>query len=85
MWPKLLRAAAIDAFTEQVQGRRYELAESDEVKAFLSEGNKGKEEKETKVNSRILVTTRQGETGLCIETRDQEHKGAVVHRSYIAR
>lgn len=84
MWPKLLRAAAIDAFAEQQQGRKYELAADDEVKAFLTEGTKGKGT-DTPVTSRIQVTTRQGDVGLCIETRDQDHKGAVVHRSYIAR
>ena len=84
MWPKLLRAAALDAFTEQQQGRRYELAEVDEVKAFLSEGSRGKGT-DTEVNSRIRVTTRQGEAALAIESRDQDHKGALIHRSYIAR
>ena len=83
MWPKLLRAAAVDAFAEQQQGRRYELVETDEVQAFLAEGNKGKGT-DTEVNRRIRVTTRRGETVLCIETRDQDHQGAVVHRSYIA-
>jgi len=84
MWPKLLRAAAVDAFAEQQQGRRYELVETDEVQAFLAEGNKGKGT-DTEVNRRIRVTTRQGEAALCIETRDQDHKGAVLHRSYLAR
>jgi hypothetical protein len=84
MWPKLLRAAAIDAFTEQQQGRRYELAERDEIRAFLTDASKGKES-DTEVNSRIRVITRQGEAGLCIETRDQEHKGVIIHRSMIAR
>jgi hypothetical protein len=84
MWPKLLRASAVDAFVEQQQGRRYELAEIDEVKAFLTEAGKGKAT-DTEVNSRIHVTTRQGEAGHSIETRDQDHKGAVIHRSYIAR
>lgn len=84
MWPKLLRAAAVDAFTEQLPGRRYELADQEEVKAFLLEGSKGKAT-ETELNKRIRVTTRQGETAHFIETRDQEHQGAVLHRSYIAR
>src|SRR5262249_29969245 len=85
MWPKLLRAAAVDAFAEQQQGRRYELAAVDEVKAFLTEGSRGKGTDTRKVTSRIQVTTRQGEVALCIETRDQDHQGVVVHRSYIAR
>ncbi len=84
MWPKLLRATAVDAFAEQQQGRRYELAEIDEVKAFLTEGSKGKGT-DTEVNRRIQVTTRQGEAALCIETRDRDHKDAIIHRSYIAR
>ncbi len=84
MWPKLLRAAAIDAFAEQQAGRRYEMADTEEVRTFLVDGSKGKGT-DTDVNSRIRVTTRQTETALTIETRDQDHKGAVVHRSYIAR
>ncbi len=84
MWPKLLRAAAVDAFAEQQQGRKYELVDTDEVQAFLTEASKGKGT-DTEVNRRIRVTTRQGEAALYIETRDQDHKGAVLHRSYIAR
>ena len=84
MWPKLLRATAIDAFTEQQKGRRYELAEPDEIRAFLTALNQGKA-KETKVNDRIRATTRENENGIAIETRDQQHQGAMLHRSYIAR
>ena len=84
MWPKLLRAAAVDAFAEQQPGRKYEPVETDEVQAFLTEASKGKGT-DTVVNRRIRVTTRQGEAALYIETRDQDHKGAVLHRSYIAR
>jgi hypothetical protein len=84
MWPKLLRAAAVDAFTEQQKGRRYELAETDEIRAFLAALNQGKPS-ETTVNDRIRVATREDASGVSIETRDQEHKGALIHRSYIAR
>src|SRR5206468_3421720 len=58
--------------------------EGAEVQAFLAAGGKGKAT-ETEVNSRIRVTTREGEAGLCVETRDQDHKGAVIHRTFIAR
>ena len=84
MWPKLLRAAAVGAFTERQKGRRYELAEPDEVRAFLAAAGQGKPT-ETKVNDRIRVTTRSGESAVSIEARDQGHKGALIHRSYIAR
>jgi hypothetical protein len=84
MWPQLLRAAAVDAFVEHQPGRRYELADSEEVKEFLTAGAKGKGT-DTDVNRRIRVTTRQGEAGLFVESRDRDHKGAMLHRSYIAR
>jgi hypothetical protein len=84
MWPKLLRAAAVDAFADQQKGRRYELVDLDEIKAFLAAGDTGKRT-QTTVNRRIAVTTRANETNVSVETRDQAHKGALVHRSYIAR
>jgi hypothetical protein len=84
MWPKLLRAAAVDAFAEQLKGRRYELVERDEIRAFLSAKSEGKAS-ETKVNDRIHVTTRPTANGVASETRDLENKGAVIHRSFIAR
>jgi hypothetical protein len=84
MWPKLLRAAAVDAFAEQQKGRRYELAEPDEIRAFLAAGGKGKPI-ESKVDDRVHVTTRENENVVSIETRDKENKGAMIHRSYIAR
>jgi hypothetical protein len=84
MWPKLLHAAAVDAFTEQQKGRRYELVEPDEIRAFLAAKGEGKTT-ETKVNDRIRVTTRQDENGIRIETRDEEKDRAMIHRSYIVR
>ena len=84
MGPQLLKAAAVDAFAEQQQGRQYELVETDEIQAFLTEAGKGKRT-DTEVNGRIRVTTRQREAALTIETRDQDHNGAVLHRSYLAR
>ena len=60
------------------------LAEPNEVRAVLDTGAQGKRV-ETKVNDRIHVTTRENESGVSIETRDQEHKGALIHRSSIAR
>lgn len=84
IWPKLLRTAAIDAFTEHQPGRRYEPAEADEVAAFLAEGAQGKGT-DKEVSRRIVVTTREGPTALSMETRDRGHKDAVLHHSYIAR
>jgi ARG/rhodanese/phosphatase superfamily protein len=84
MWPKLLRAAAVDAFGEHQKGRRYELADRDEIMSFLTTGSQARQT-DTTVNSRVRVTRREGETSVSIESRDQAHQGALIHRSDIAR
>jgi len=89
MWPKLLRTAAVDAFSEYQQGRRYELAENDEIHAFLADGLHGKlvdgKQVDTNVSRRIKVTSRQTQHTFFIESRDQAQRGAVLHRTFIAR
>jgi hypothetical protein len=84
MWPKLLRAAAVDAFGEYHSGRRYELADADEVSAFLIAGRKGKQTP-TEVNRRIHVIRCENESVVSIESQDRDHNQAFLHRSYIAR
>ena len=84
MWPKLIRTAAVDAITEYQPGRRYEMVENDEITAFLKAGSQGEPIK-TEVNRRTDVLRREMETVVSIETRDEGHRGAVIHRSYIAR
>jgi hypothetical protein len=84
MWPKLVRTAAVDAITEYQPGRRYELVEKDEITAFLTAGGEG-EPMKTEVNRRTDVLRREKESVVSIETRDEGHQGAVIHRSYIAR
>ncbi len=84
MWPKLLRAAAIDAFGDLQKGRRYELADREEVAAFLASGGEGKRS-DTEVNSRIQVTRVENQVSVSIESRDRDHQGALIHSSHIAR
>jgi hypothetical protein len=84
MWPKLIRTAAVDAIAEYQPGRRYELVEKDEIAAFLTAAGQGKAI-ETEVNRRTDVLRRETEIAVSIETHDEGHQGAVIHRSYIAR
>ena len=84
MWPKLIRAAAVDAIVENQPGRKYELVEKDEIVAFLTAGSQGKPIR-TEVNRGTDVLRRENETSVSLETRDVGHKEAVIHRSYIAR
>ena len=83
MWPKLLRSTAVNAFTEQTSGRRFELVDSEEISIFLAD-DKGKRS-ETKVNDRIHVIQSDGPMKFSTSTRDQAHQGAILHRCDIAR
>jgi hypothetical protein len=83
MFPKMLRAAAVDAFCEFQPGKRFEGADRDAVRAFLEESRKGKSPP-TKVGDRFQVTILESAKHICIETRDRD-KDVLVHRSYIGR
>jgi len=84
MWPKLLRSAAVDAFAQQQPGRRFELPETEEILAFLADGEKGRE-REAKTSGRMQVLSREGQASVFFESRDRNRKDALVHRSYIAK
>jgi hypothetical protein len=84
MWPKMLKAAAVDAFCEQQKGRRYELPDADEIATFLTSGTTGKRT-ETEVNNRVQVIRWENETSVSLETRDLAYKGAFIHRTVIGR
>jgi hypothetical protein len=83
MWPKLLRTAAVTAFAEQIPGRRFERAEADDVLAFLAD--RGGRRTETKISNRFRVIQHDGPLTVTFETRDDSRKGAMLHRSVIAR
>lgn len=85
MWPKMLRAAAIDALGDLLPGKKFEPADLDAVQSFLADRPKDVQtETKTKVNDRFLVTVRTSSTRVSIETRELEG-GVLLHRSVIAK
>ena len=86
MWPKMLRAAAIDALGDLHAGKKFEAAEMDTIQAFLADTEKGRpNETTTKVTDRIQVTVRGSASTVSIETHDRKYEGRVIHRSVIAK
>jgi hypothetical protein len=86
MWPKMLRAAAIDALGDLHSGRRFEPADLDAIQTFLNEPEKNLlNETKTKVSDRIHVTERTSAVSVSLETRDRELDGRVIHRSVIGK
>jgi hypothetical protein len=84
LWPKLLKANAVEAIAELQQDQKFAPATAEDAKAFLAEAEDGKiEEKE--VTKRVKLVTRENEKHIFFETRDRKQKDVWVHRNYIKK
>lgn len=83
LWPKLLKANAIEAIAE-LQQDKFAPAKPEQVKAFLSEGEKAKAS-EKEVSARVGLVTAEDEKNILFETRDRANKDAWIHRNYIKK
>ncbi len=82
LWPRLLRAAAIEAISDEPMKRTIEGLPIENVGAFLMNAETG-EETVNEVTTRTHYAKRETETGLFFETRDMGHGATWVHRSYL--
>jgi flagellar basal body-associated protein FliL len=84
LWPKLVKANAIEAIAELQKDKRFEPTTADHVKTFLAEvPTSSAAEKE--VTARIKLFTTEDERNIFFETRDRAQKGAWIHRNYIRK
>jgi hypothetical protein len=84
-WPRLLKTAAIEAVSESVaKVTQEELATMEVTSEFLVAAERG-EETLNEVTTRTHMLKREAEKGIFFETRDMDHGGAWVHRSYLTR
>jgi hypothetical protein len=84
LWPKLLRASAIETVTESQQGKKFDTPRLETVAAWLAEAEKGKQSIKD-VNKRLAEVRQESAKTLLFETVDRELKGACLRRSYIAK
>jgi hypothetical protein len=84
LWPKLLKANAVEAIAELQQDTKFEPATTDNIKTFLAEAETGKTDEED-VTSRVKLVTRENDKQILFETRDRKLKDAWVHRNYIKK
>jgi hypothetical protein len=83
LWPKLLKANAIEAIAE-LQKDRFKPASADSARGFLSEAEKAKGS-DKDVNARVNLLTREDDENILFETRDRAQPGAWIHRNYIKK
>jgi len=83
LWPKLLKASAIEAIAELRRGEKFSAPPADAVRGFLDD-SKGTE-KEKDVSSRVQTVTRESSGSVFFETRDKAKSNVWVHRNVIKK
>jgi hypothetical protein len=83
LWPKLLKANAVEAIAE-IQRDKFRPASVENAVGFLSESDRAKGS-DKDVNARVNLLTREDSDNILFETRDKEQKGAWIHRNYIKK
>ena len=83
LWPKLLKANAMEAIAE-LQDGKFKPASAENVKGFLSDSEKAKGS-DKDVNARVNLLTREDAHNIFFETRDKQENGAWIHRNYIKK
>jgi hypothetical protein len=85
MWPKLVRASAVEALAERPKAQVSQKAPGiPAVQAVLSESEKAAETSK-QVNGSLTVVKKESAQTLLFETRDQGKDGAWMHRSYVVK
>lgn len=83
LWPKLLKANAIEAIAE-LQKEEFQPATAENVRTFLTDSEKAKTS-EKQVSSRVGLVTGEDEKQILFETRDRAQKDVWIHRNYIKK
>lgn len=84
LWPKLLKASAVEAIAETQQGLEAKPVTDEVVHGFLAESEQpaavGKD-----VNRRVRLITKEDDKNAFFETQDRSQKDGWVHRNYIKK
>jgi len=83
LWPKLLNAAAAEALAERDKDD-VPTVTAKGVKRCLEDADNGESVKQD-ISDRTRVLMRETKKNILLETRDREHKGEWVHRTYLTK
>jgi hypothetical protein len=84
LWPKLLKASAVEAVAESNKDVSAEAVASETVHTFLADSEKAKAEAR-QVTRRVKVVTREDDKNIFFETQDGAANDGWVHRNYIRK
>lgn len=84
LWPKLLKASAVEAIAELHQRAKPEPVADETIRAFLNDSEQP-DAKAKEVTERVRVVTREDDKNIFFETQDRLQKDVWVHRNYIRK
>jgi len=83
LWPRMLKAAAVEAVSHSRGVRLAEGAKAKDVTSFITDADRGRA-KSRPTSGAASVTTREDEKNVVFEARDDKTK-LVVHRNYVKK
>jgi hypothetical protein len=83
LWPKLLKASAIEAVAEFTRDEKFAPPKTEDIRGLLDDSKA--DEKANDVTPRTQVVTRESAGNVSFETRDRAKSDAWVHRNYIKK
>lgn len=84
LWPKLLKASAVEAIAELKQDLELKPVADETVRTFLAESERATAATR-EVTPRVKVVTREDDKNIFFETQDRQQKDGWVHRNYIRK
>jgi hypothetical protein len=84
LWPKLLRASAVEAIAELNQAEASQPVTDETVHAFLGDSERAAANTK-QVTGRVKLVTREDNENIFFETQDRAKNDAWVHRNYIRK
>lgn len=85
LWPKLLKASAIEAVSESYKREAPALVTSGDIQTFFTDAETTPIISTRPVTDRIRMTTRESKRSVFLETLDQNQNGSWIHRNYITK
>jgi hypothetical protein len=84
LWPKLLKANAIEAVAEFEEGKAFAALTANDVIEYLNDAAQHNPV-EKQVTSRIRILTRETNKTIVQDTSDLDRNGAWIHRSCLVK
>ena len=83
LWPRMLKAAAVEAVANSRGIRLADPVKSDAVKGFLSDADRGRESARP-VSGNASIVTREQKDNVVFEARDDKSR-LIVHKNYVKK